>query len=343
VGFGDNLLNVTGSQLIIESHKELLSRKLQPEHWGKWADELDATIAVMAARGVVIAAQNRIRASSDLLRACEAARRLPQDAMDDGTVVHALRNAIDFSDIAKFLPGRLSKRDQGELAIMVNGGTLAETEGARQPYQYQSSLWFGAVLHYAGLEPKVPAVPLRRDVPPNPDYLVERFTMQYGIEVKRPMTWPGLERDLFPRALEQLEAWNVSGAVVVDISDLVAHVDYAHFNAEVISASERVVRLAWDDARKRVEAGCSRVMVVAAFARNAHRVNSEGTLMTIANAMFVATLAERPGTLKALRAKWLSEGINAGARKAQFVTEGRDLSFPHDPEPSLTQDSRPAI
>ena len=319
---------MTGSQLNIESHKELLSRKLQPEHWGKWADELDATIAVMAARGVVIAVQNRIRASSDLLRACAAARRLPEDAMDDGTVVHALRNAIDFSDIAKFLPGRLSKRDQRELAIMVNCGTLAETEDARQPYQYQSSLWIGAVLHYGGLAPKVPAVPQRHDVLPNPDYLVERISMQYGVEVKRPMTWQGLERDLFPRALGQLEAREVSGAVVVDISDLVAHVDYGDFNPEVVSASERVVRLAWDDSLKRVRPGCSRAMVVAAFARNAHSVNPEGTLMTIANAMYVANFAETPGTLKALRAKWLSDGIYAGAREAQFVTEKRDPSFP---------------
>jgi hypothetical protein len=83
--------------------------------------------------------------------------------------VHAFRAALDFIEIARYMPPSLTERDLGDYALAIRR-SVVDDEKDRQPYQYQSSLWFGTIRHRAGLNPEVPRTP-RKDATSNPDYL----------------------------------------------------------------------------------------------------------------------------------------------------------------------------
>jgi hypothetical protein len=254
---------------------------------------------------------------------CARAKSLPPDAIDDGTVVNAFRSALDFVEIAKLMPAELTSRDLGDYALAL-GGSLREDEENRQPYQYQSAFWFGTVLHRAGLAPQVPKPP-RKGAGPNPDYLVHNGTMCYGVEVKRPGNWRGLSAIHIPKALTQLAAHSAAGAVVVDVTDIVANATYEDFADAVERLGDRVADIVWDSDRRIRRPGFEHVMALVVFARGAFATSQSGDLLKVANATYVAGLPVRGGTLRDHHAEWLTDRIY-GAIASASETSGAKIT-----------------
>jgi hypothetical protein len=298
----------------------LTGPELQPDKWGRLADDLDQAVATLRNRGVSLPASHRLDQASALLRICARARSLPPDALMDGTVVHAFRAALDFIEIARYMPQSLTKRDLGDYALAVRG-SVAEDEKERQPYQYQTSLWFGTVLHRAGLNPEVPKTPRKRATP-NPDYLVENVLMRYGVEIKRPGNWRGLQADHLPKALEQLAAYNAPGAVVVDVTDFVGAPTYDGFAGAVESLGDRLRDVVWDMDRSVRRPGYALLMGLVVFARGKFATSQLGDILRIANAAYVARFRTGGGTLRDRHAEWLLNKIYDGIGIASEAAGG---------------------
>ncbi len=234
--------------------------------------------------------------------------------------MHGFRAALDFIEIARYMPQALTKRDLGDYALAMRG-SVAEDEKDRQPYQYQSSLWFGTVLHRAGLRPEVPKTP-RKGATPNPDYLVEDGSALYGVEVKRPGSWRGLHADHLPKALEQLEAYNAPGAVVVDVTDFVDAPTYEDFDGAVESLGDRLRDVVWDLDRSVRRPGYAWLMGLVVFARGAFAATQSGDILRIANAAYVARFRVGGGTIRDHHAAWLADSIYDGLASSSEAAGG---------------------
>jgi hypothetical protein len=137
----------------------------------------------------------------------------PVDNNTLSEVALALRDSAEFALITRVVDPHAFGAIKSELRRTV-GGTVTQDEARREPYQLQAQFFFGAILTYSGVN---------LGMPPSggPDFLVENGLRHHGIEVKAPETANGFERSL-KKAADQLSTVQGRGAVVIDVSEIVA-------------------------------------------------------------------------------------------------------------------------
>jgi hypothetical protein len=289
-----------------------LGPTIPPSAWAHWADVLDWSVVQLAVLGVTVPpGEHRLAASARLLRQCAHSEQIPDDAVGIHAVTNASRNALDFVEIAQSLPSKPARETLNELSLALRG-TVDQADQDRQPYQQQSALWFGTVLRRAGLNPRVSQSPKRPTTPKSPDYLADNGTMTYGIEVKRPRSWRSLQGQHLPKAVEQFAAANVSGAVAVDVADMLNAVSYEDLPGAVEDLSNRLKGLIFTPDHGYND-GYSRVMVTIVYARGTPRIvldRARGVrILQVANAVFANAFARAENSLSEMRARWLRDAI----------------------------------
>jgi hypothetical protein len=173
---------------------------------------MDEAITTFADWRLPEVSMQRLVDGRDWLKMVAQDRRFPGDEESLIRSALAIRDALEFSQIARALGRERTKALFGDLKQAV-GGAIDHDDYVRTPYQYQSQLWIGAMLAAGGHGPRVP-----RATGMSPDFLLENGVSWYGIEVKRPNTRAGV-RSVFDKAVEQLREYGVKGAVIVDASD----------------------------------------------------------------------------------------------------------------------------
>jgi hypothetical protein len=312
---------VVGRDLSEDSQVTTVGPFVEPAAWAAWANALDDSVSLFEAQGVTIPlASHRLRQSAEFVRACAQAERLPDVENGETILSNAARNARDFVEIASCLGTSPSRETRNEIAQALVG-SLGEREPDQKPYQLQSSLWFGTVLHRAGLAPRRPSVTRGQ---PNPDYLVERGTMTYGIEVKRCASWRALVTTHLPKALGQLRAVGVRGAIALDVTEMVRGVSFESIGSAVRDCSNRLESVIHTPDRG-YNAGYDAVMVSVVYARGALRVIYDPTrdvhVIKEGNAVWTQSYCSGGSrcTLADIHALWLRDAIRRTIRAERTV------------------------
>ena len=164
-------------------------------------------------KGVRVAKLARLRRGASLLHAIAGDGAFPVRKRERRAVANAIRDSHEFLAIEELLGATGLAAMASDVQIAMKG-TLDRTEVTRQPYQFQSQLWVGAVLHAGGLIPKAPS----KTTGMSPDYLIEVEGSTYGVEVKRPTKATRI-REAIDQAFEQLRDFDAAGGVAIDVSD----------------------------------------------------------------------------------------------------------------------------
>lgn len=247
-------------------------RPLTPDLCKHMAGFLGDAITKLRAWNVRVLDVSRLEVERRLLLDVATRGCYPHNPAQLRQIAHALRDAHEFRYISASMPEARIEQLVKELQRTV-GGTPDRRSCKREAYQYQTQFWVGAILGFGNVRPIIPPTSSRR----SPDYLLRNGTLSYGVEVKRPETPEGAERQMLSGA-RQLASAGVGGAVVIDISDCLAPeaTEVIHGNesdsAELESAqtfqaiATRLEQLAFDDDRNqpRAEFLPATVMVVMA-------------------------------------------------------------------------------
>lgn len=121
------------------------------------ADDLANAIIRLRKHGVIAPPDGRLTTAVSELRQLGDLGVLPTEARDRQRALNALFVALDFSDIARFLPPQRVAEVRRELSTSM-GGSLQQEEIDRQYLQLQSQHWVGAVLAEGGLDARPLAV-----------------------------------------------------------------------------------------------------------------------------------------------------------------------------------------
>jgi hypothetical protein len=229
---------------------------LAPEHVGALASNLSETIAKFRRWDVRVLDVNRLERGRRMLEDVARNGAYPSDTSKLRLIGAALADALEFRYISHAMPEERLEILTKDLQKSV-GGTLMR-EGSREAYQFQTQFWVGAVIGLAGVTPIIP--PPRQTK--SPDYFIQNGTIYYGVEVKRPSSVAGAERAL-KDAARQLAAANVSGAIVIDVSDCIAPDAFELVDSPLNSTppawegefrriAEKLEGLAFDDERRQV-------------------------------------------------------------------------------------------
>ncbi len=188
---------------------------LSPDLLKELAQRLQVGLKKLRGWGLAIPAFGRLDAAIRVLERIAAAGAMPTDMSELRKMAYAIRDAEEFALIADALlePPKGDLRRDLERAA---GGELAGTTiSTRKAVQYQTQLWVAAAYAHAGVRVR----PLATGTVPTPDYELDDATMEYGIEVKRPIK--GLRPDkLISDSARKLQNPKYhGGCVVIDVSD----------------------------------------------------------------------------------------------------------------------------
>ena len=237
------------------------------------AERIDVAVQRFEQFGLRVPDTGRLRKERRLLQAIADEGEYPSSRSLLALIGNAIQDAMDFHQISRLLPAGRSDELASDLDRALRG-TVEQGEPTRKPYQFQSQLWLGAMLEYAGLDPEVPRFTGRR----SPDFLINCTTSVYGVEVKRPERQTSIVKNL-DSAVAQLSAAEKYGTVAIDLSDCLgasvlrritdvagdapydaAHVDFLRMRDDL---QARV----FDQQRRQYQPGYGRVMVLLIFAR----------------------------------------------------------------------------
>ncbi len=185
---------------------------LQPADLERSISVLEEAIANLEQWGLRVSQVGRLQVHLKTLRRVQDVGEFPVASGRRSVVAHALRDASDFAAIAFALEPARMEAIATELSRTM-GGTPHQSERGREPYQFQSQFFCGAVMSAAGVHLRA-----SRQTGPYPDFVIDRGTLRHGIEVKRPESSRGVERGL-RSAATQLAAVD-GGMVVMDLSDV---------------------------------------------------------------------------------------------------------------------------
>jgi hypothetical protein len=164
-------------------------RRITPTKCSVLADRLAHATRLFEEAGVRVPNLGRLRQGELLLRNVASSGRFPTTAARLAQLGNCIRDSFDFHDVSRLLRDGPTAALAKELDRAM-GGTVDQTERQRRPYQFQSQLWVGTMLQYAGLAPRVPPGDQQR----RPDYVITVGISQYGVEVKRPESETSISR-----------------------------------------------------------------------------------------------------------------------------------------------------
>ncbi|HEX8941684.1 MAG TPA: hypothetical protein VF785_01025 [Gemmatimonadaceae bacterium] len=218
----------------------------------------------------------RLEQSKKRLDATASAGSFPENDTDLIAVGNSIRDALDSSQISQLLGVDKSIELTREVSRAMKG-TVHQRERGRRPYQFQSQLWVGAMLHFADLVPTVPVDTGSK----KPDYMISVVTKLYGVEVKRPESEAAIERSV-RGAAQQLSSVGLSGVLAIDVSDCVVRGDlerishawdgppYVRVLPEYARMRDGIGRQVYDATRRGLRPGYGPVMVTMILARGYH-------------------------------------------------------------------------
>lgn len=189
-----------------------VSLELTAERMEDLADHLDDAVNVFRAWGIRVKETSRLPTASRLLRRVSASGGFPTQETELLRVAAAVRDAQEFTEVARALPGKQLQPLEVDLQQAVRGEL--GTSGT-QAAQHQSQLWVGAMLTSAAARTAV----ILDKSGIQPDFVVEDGTYRYGVEVKRPA---GRLRSqaIVSEAAGQVGGHRYHGGmIVVDLSD----------------------------------------------------------------------------------------------------------------------------
>ena len=142
-------------------------------------EALRAAIARLDELGIASREGSRLKECADILNSTATAGAYPagEDALAE--VGEAVLTARDFRDVSNALPKDVSDRLTRGLAT-ASGGPIEDPTAGGAPRQFQTQLWFGAVMTAGGLNPRV------RFSDDGPDFLVRPGALSYGVEAPMP-------------------------------------------------------------------------------------------------------------------------------------------------------------
>lgn len=188
-------------------------KRATPARCAVLARRMNRIADALEKKGVRVAKLARLRTGASLLQATAAKGTFPAGKRERRAVANAIRDSHEFLAIQKLLGVADFAATASDVQAAMKG-TLERTEATRRPYQFQSQLWVGAVLHAGGLTPRVPSTTKGK----SPDYLVDVQGTTYGVEVKRPRRAANILGAL-DEAFDQLREYDVAGGVAIDVSD----------------------------------------------------------------------------------------------------------------------------
>lgn len=183
--------------------------------------------------GISVREGSRLTECLEALSSCTAAGAYPEGEDALARVGEAILTARDFRDISNALPKDVSDRLTRDLAT-ASGGSIEDPTAGGAPRQFQTQLWFGAVLTAGGLNPRVGSSD------DGPDFLVKPGALQYGVEVKRPTSEQGAFRGL-RKARHQLATVG-HGVVVMELSDCLDSIGLRRFGPKAPGPIDREVK-----------------------------------------------------------------------------------------------------
>lgn len=271
--------------------------------------DLEVAISTLRAYGVEVPDSSRLHQAKAILEVGVESGALVPAHRGDSLGLRALESAFDFSAIAATLPSTRIADVRKELGVAVRGG-LEPTVENQAALQYQSQFVVRAALVRAGIKPIHPLASPRKGK--KPDFLVERGTMIYGIEAKRPQ----VAHNVVPRmedARKQLQQYGVGGAVLVDVSDCTRHVPRPDLGDAVRSHALSMYEKIFVNGRG-YNPQYSGIMLAGAYARVAW-TSDDGPLSSMISVHTTSTIglfAVQKNSLADHDARWLRVAIQDG-------------------------------
>jgi hypothetical protein len=288
---------------------------------GDLASRLDETVSRLRGWGIRVIDASRLTKSVSQLRTVADVGSFPTSDSDLVRVAHAVRDAQEFFEIADVLPESALKPLAVDLQQAV-GGTLGV--GGNAAAQFQSQLWVGAMLVWAGARTAM----LLNAEGKRPDFVVENGVSLYPVEVKPPSGKINAPH-LVSEATRQIAAVKRGhgGAIIVDLTDCMPghlSVEFGH-GPRGDGADKRVIQKParpihneiFDTALGQIKPNRRMVFVLLTFARYAYWNRDDLTRPYVGK--YVASVVywrHHPNTLAAHRARWLAGLIDKGIRAA---------------------------
>lgn len=155
----------------------------------------------------------RLQQHIRMLREIEGATCYPADPSTRARIATAMGDAAQFSWIASVLPDSPVSTFLADVKRALNGSQVRRSDESAQPYQFQSQLYFGAMLASSGHRIAV------KDGDGLPDFFAPNGSLPHPIEVKRPTSRVKIRRNL-TIAADQIHAAGSRGLLVIDLSDV---------------------------------------------------------------------------------------------------------------------------
>jgi hypothetical protein len=261
--------------------------------------------------------------SGRLLRRIHAAGVFPSDRDELLRVSHAVRDATEFVEIGDALPPEALHPLAADLQRAV-GGSLGR--GGTSAVQYQTQLWVGAVLAHSGAQVGV----ILNALGSRPDFVVEKGTMKYPVEVKRPRTFRA-ER-IISEANGQIVASRChGGAIVVDLTDCIdqnsavtvgddAHPNDTSLKLEAERLTKKLSERIYDDKAKQPRLNRDHIFGLVTTGRTIHWNTNDRTRIYLFRFLMSVVFGHGCyGNLRSHRSRWLTKLIQDGVTSAGSI------------------------
>ncbi|HYV97575.1 MAG TPA: hypothetical protein VE967_08990 [Gemmatimonadaceae bacterium] len=273
---------------------------------GENLDRIDAALARLTACGVRIESDSRLHQAREIVAESARGAGITPTQRGDDLGLRALETALDYHTIASAAQPSFPASVRRELRDSLRGG-LKPPDGALSPLQLQSQAVAFAAFALAGCSPRYPP----KSTGKSPDILLDRGTMTYAVEAKRPQTQNNILTHC-RAGYEQVIASGHTGAVLVDVTDCVRGLGQNEVHAFVERAGgELLDSVATEDGRRPeyqnlIAVGCyARVQAVAA------ETEKDAVLDLIMSAR-IAVLANVRNSLEDHRARWIRDSHKRG-------------------------------
>ena len=314
----------------MDSSREGEDRHLVPERLATVADHLDEAIDEIRSWGVRIGNDSRLPHASRLLRNVAASGQFPSATAELSLVAEALRHAQEFVEVANVLPKDPISSLHQALQIAV-GGELRPVDSTTGPHlQLQTQLWVGAMFAHSEAEVGVLAQPGNGK---NPDFIISNGTLRYAVEVKRPNGVLDAHNIVRKAARQIRHPQFHGGVIVVDLTDCIdpnlrhrvgrGPDDFREVGDEVINLLETLHIKVFDDESEMLRLRREHVFGIIAFCRAAYWNLDDLIQPHLIRHVGVRRYWRRDHrTLRAHRARWLTDLVDKGIRAAGHEAAG---------------------
>lgn len=244
-----------------------------PAKMAELAQGLEEAIAKIEEWDIEVKMGSRLRKTVKRLQDVAPEQEFPESREDLLQIAQAASDAQEFIIIKGMLPQERLKSTADALERAV-GGTLGVTP--HEAYQAQSELWVGAALSCAG----VPLCVLTNPQGPNPDYIVQKDTLEYAIEVKRIAKGKSLKNRVSKAAKQTRDRRYRGGALYVDLTDWLPSAVTVRFapglpdlegpRTPIARRINRLRQEIYNDRSQRIRQRRLHLLAVTAFARFIH-------------------------------------------------------------------------